>query len=140
MDSANLASLLEIVTSAVLYFVAKKRQWDVRESLRRSARRLTGSIKSPRTPRTPGEPRTPGAPDSNRAKRREDVTQIYPQGSRSKHVDDKECAPRDDRTRQAREADIEKGIDLTKEVKLEDSPPETGQTGKKKVLSFGRKH
>ncbi|WEW58150.1 hypothetical protein PRK78_003617 [Emydomyces testavorans] len=35
------------VTSAVLYYLAKKRQWEVRATIRRSARRLTAPLKSP---------------------------------------------------------------------------------------------
>jgi len=34
------------VGSALLFYLAKKRQWEVRKSLRRSARRLTGSFKT----------------------------------------------------------------------------------------------
>lgn len=35
-----------VVGSALLFYLAKKRQWEVRKSLRRSARRLTGSFKT----------------------------------------------------------------------------------------------
>jgi hypothetical protein len=34
------------ITSAVLFYVAKKRQWEVRASIRRSARRVTTAIKA----------------------------------------------------------------------------------------------
>jgi hypothetical protein len=49
------ASLVVIlgVASAVLFFRAKKRQWTVREELRRSARRVTRAVKAVATPRTP---------------------------------------------------------------------------------------
>lgn len=40
------------VSSAILFYLAKKRQWAVRASLRRSARRVTSTLKSgSRTPR-----------------------------------------------------------------------------------------
>jgi hypothetical protein len=41
------------VSSAILFYVAKKRQWAIREKIRRSARRVAESIKSPMTPRFP---------------------------------------------------------------------------------------
>ncbi|KAF2494926.1 hypothetical protein BU16DRAFT_51211 [Lophium mytilinum] len=36
--------------SATLFYLAKKRQWDVRQSLRRASRRLTGRSLPPKTP------------------------------------------------------------------------------------------
>lgn len=39
------------VASSILYVIAKRRQWAVRETLRRSARRMADAIKSPLTPR-----------------------------------------------------------------------------------------
>ncbi|KAL2002926.1 hypothetical protein VTN02DRAFT_5523 [Thermoascus thermophilus] len=50
------------VTSAILYLHAKKRQWKVRASIRRSARRVTEAIKTPLTPRFPKSPRVPPVP------------------------------------------------------------------------------
>lgn len=41
------------VASSILYVIAKRRQWAVRETLRRSARRMADAIKSPLTPRFP---------------------------------------------------------------------------------------
>ncbi len=72
-----------LVASAALFYIAKKRQWDIRKSLRRSARRLTGNLSSarsirsmrggsrrntgvpptPRTPRTPHPLRSGGSSD-----------------------------------------------------------------------------
>ncbi|KAL9619740.1 MAG: hypothetical protein Q9160_005671 [Pyrenula sp. 1 TL-2023] len=40
------------VSSAILFYLAKKRQWAVRASLRRSARRVTSTLRHPMTPRT----------------------------------------------------------------------------------------
>ncbi|KAI1608763.1 hypothetical protein EDD37DRAFT_387453 [Exophiala viscosa] len=40
-------------TIAVLFFLAKKRQWKIAEGLRRSARRVTSAIKAVATPITP---------------------------------------------------------------------------------------
>ncbi|KAF3400624.1 hypothetical protein DPV78_005089 [Talaromyces pinophilus] len=41
------------VASSILYVIAKRRQWAVRETIRRSARRMADAIKSPLTPRFP---------------------------------------------------------------------------------------
>ncbi|KAL5358464.1 hypothetical protein BJX96DRAFT_173462 [Aspergillus floccosus] len=41
------------ISSAVLFVVAKKRQWAMREAIRRSARHVTQAIKTPLTPRFP---------------------------------------------------------------------------------------
>lgn len=38
---------------AVLFFLAKKRQWKISEGLRRSARRMTNAVKAVATPLTP---------------------------------------------------------------------------------------
>ncbi|KAI9844879.1 MAG: hypothetical protein M1838_001984 [Thelocarpon superellum] len=35
------------IASATLFYIAKKRQWEIRKSLRRSARRFTGSLAPP---------------------------------------------------------------------------------------------
>ncbi|KAL1960380.1 hypothetical protein VTO42DRAFT_8340 [Malbranchea cinnamomea] len=49
------------IISAVLFYLAKKRQWQVRASIRRSARRVAESIKSPLTPTSPRWPRPQSA-------------------------------------------------------------------------------
>ncbi|EED23376.1 conserved hypothetical protein [Talaromyces stipitatus ATCC 10500] len=41
------------VASSIMYVIAKRRQWAVRETIRRSARRMADAIKSPLTPRFP---------------------------------------------------------------------------------------
>jgi len=43
-------------STAVLWYLAKKRQWEVRATLRRSARRVTG-LGRPKTPKTPSSAR-----------------------------------------------------------------------------------
>lgn len=47
------------VTSAVLYVVAKRRQWAVREKLRQTARKVTDKVLTPLTPRFPRSAREP---------------------------------------------------------------------------------
>ncbi|TKA82805.1 hypothetical protein B0A55_01058 [Friedmanniomyces simplex] len=42
------------IASTILFVVAKRRQWNVRASIRRVSRRLTGRAGAPPTPRTPG--------------------------------------------------------------------------------------
>ncbi|KAI9798465.1 MAG: hypothetical protein M1825_005345 [Sarcosagium campestre] len=49
------------VASAVLFYIAKKRQWQIRKSIRRSARRLTGNFTAPRTPNPANRKSTRGA-------------------------------------------------------------------------------
>ncbi|EAW06618.1 uncharacterized protein ACLA_083130 [Aspergillus clavatus NRRL 1] len=41
------------LSSTALFFIAKKRQWEMRETMRRSARQVTQAIKTPLTPRFP---------------------------------------------------------------------------------------
>ncbi|KAH0829457.1 hypothetical protein FOPE_10686 [Fonsecaea pedrosoi] len=41
------------VTMTVLFFLAKKRQWKIKESIRRSARKVTSAVKAVATPITP---------------------------------------------------------------------------------------
>ncbi|KAI9702745.1 MAG: hypothetical protein M1836_007959 [Candelina mexicana] len=61
------------IASAILFYLAKKRQWKVRQTIRRSARRLTGTFKpssSSRTPQSssrkqPGLARIPETPQSS---------------------------------------------------------------------------
>ncbi|KAI9800946.1 MAG: hypothetical protein M1833_003083 [Piccolia ochrophora] len=45
------------VGSAVLFYIAKKRQWEIRKSIRRSARRLTGNFSAARKSGVPPTPR-----------------------------------------------------------------------------------
>ncbi|KAK5701984.1 hypothetical protein LTR97_004802 [Elasticomyces elasticus] len=42
------------IASTILFVVAKRRQWNIRASIRRASRRLTGRSGAPPTPRTPG--------------------------------------------------------------------------------------
>ncbi|RHZ53403.1 hypothetical protein CDV55_101274 [Aspergillus turcosus] len=44
------------VSSTALFFVAKKREWTMRETIRRSARHVVQAIKTPLTPRFPKVP------------------------------------------------------------------------------------
>jgi hypothetical protein len=69
-----------------LWYMAKKRQWKIRESIKRASRRLTGRKVPPRTPR--------GAPPTSNANRR---GTMYAKPS---------TAPRT----QQREIDLERGV------------------------------
>ena len=39
-----MASLTELVASTILYFVAKKRQWEVRKTIKRASRRVASKV------------------------------------------------------------------------------------------------
>ncbi|KAA8644534.1 hypothetical protein EYZ11_006885 [Aspergillus tanneri] len=41
------------ISSAALFVIAKRRQWEMREAIRRSARQITQAVKTPLTPRFP---------------------------------------------------------------------------------------
>ncbi|KAL4964610.1 uncharacterized protein BDV14DRAFT_200664 [Aspergillus stella-maris] len=58
-------------TSAALFYVAKKRQWAMREKLRRSAKQVARAIKTPLTPRFPRSQRPPTAGRDRRERDRE---------------------------------------------------------------------
>ncbi|KAL2012334.1 hypothetical protein VTN00DRAFT_5052 [Thermoascus crustaceus] len=108
------------VTSAILYLIAKKRQWKVRASIRRSARRVTEAIKTPLTPKFPKSPRAPLVPPRDP---RRDMQQKKDHGddaSSSQLQDSKRPGPRNihnnSTTRSARserrnreQPDLEKG-------------------------------
>jgi hypothetical protein len=49
----NANYILPIVSSAALFYFAKKRQWKMREKIRRSARHVVQAVKTPLTPRFP---------------------------------------------------------------------------------------
>ncbi|KAL3476307.1 hypothetical protein BJX99DRAFT_228251 [Aspergillus californicus] len=61
MSSGGMIALCVIVgvvvilgfSSAALFYLAKKRQWEMREKLRRSARSVARAVKTPLTPRFP---------------------------------------------------------------------------------------
>jgi len=142
------------VVSAVLFYLAKKRQWKIRASFRRSTRRLTGSFK----------PRGGRIPESERAKRQEGAHRPRPQGSRPTPSDHRKVAPQNhsgterkdprrarevdlekaDRTgrtetRRGREGDLEKGdVKAATAAVSAGRSSEAPQAGWKKVLGFGR--
>ncbi|KAL2816224.1 hypothetical protein BDW59DRAFT_11263 [Aspergillus cavernicola] len=76
MSSGGMIALCVIVgvvviigfSSAALFYVAKKRQWAMREKLRRSAKSVVRAVKTPLTPRFPKSQR-PHASDRNKADR-----------------------------------------------------------------------
>ena len=51
--SMVLTSLCSAVTMAVLFFMAKRRQWTMKETLRRSARKVSSAVRAVTTPLTP---------------------------------------------------------------------------------------
>ncbi|KAL4927041.1 uncharacterized protein BDV17DRAFT_292935 [Aspergillus undulatus] len=78
MSSSGMIALCVIVGvvvvigfgSAALFFIAKKRQWAMREKLRRSAKQVVKVVKTPLTPRFPRSQRPPTAiGDRDRATR-----------------------------------------------------------------------
>lgn len=71
------------VTSAILFYIAKKRQWEVRAALRRSARRLTTAVKA----------RTPIQANFSR-RDRAGVEKINPTAEQSLHPKDKDLSKR----------------------------------------------
>jgi hypothetical protein len=60
------------VVSAVLFYVAKKREWKVRESIRRSAKKVVTAL-TPRRSEFPRELKDGGGPRSKRRARLDDV-------------------------------------------------------------------
>ncbi|KAL5338856.1 hypothetical protein BJX70DRAFT_398239 [Aspergillus crustosus] len=78
MSSGGMIALCVIVgvvviigfSSAALFYVAKKRQWAMREALRRSAKSVVRAVKTPLTPRFPRNQR-PAVGDSSRDRNRE---------------------------------------------------------------------
>jgi len=141
------------VASAVLFFLAKKRQWKLRDSFRRSTRRLTGSLKG----------RGSRVSDSERG-RHQGAQRTRPQGSRPTPLDHRKAAPQDNpgtdrkdprrvrevdlekgdgtgrkETRRPREGDLEKGNVKTVTTTVSAArSSEAPQTGWKKALGFGR--
>ncbi|KKK17547.1 hypothetical protein P175DRAFT_0502205 [Aspergillus ochraceoroseus IBT 24754] len=54
------------ISSAALFYVAKKRQWAMREALRRSARTVVKAVMTPLTPRFPKSARSTRPPTRDR--------------------------------------------------------------------------
>ncbi|EXJ93008.1 hypothetical protein A1O3_01564 [Capronia epimyces CBS 606.96] len=90
------------ITLAVLYFLAKKKQWKIKEGLRRSVRRVGSAVKAVTSPMTPKMMSFPRA-TKNR----------YPDnsGDRSQKTDTRlEAGPRSYSSRSNRVYDAEKGL------------------------------
>ncbi|KAL3709692.1 hypothetical protein TMatcc_003483 [Talaromyces marneffei ATCC 18224] len=71
------------IASSILYVIAKRRQWAVRETIRRSTRRMADAIKSPLTPRFPrpaGESSTGQTPSYTRQQSRRARQNWYSRG------------------------------------------------------------
>jgi hypothetical protein len=101
MHICNIPGLVansEAASSAVLFYLAKKRQWAVRDSLRRSVRRVTGRDR-PKTPRTG---------DSARSKARGMVRIEPPSGMHSSQFKEEEKTPILNDTQRKR--DVERGF------------------------------
>ena len=112
-------SPLTLVTAstAVLYYFAKKRQWEIREKLRSSARRVTG-LGRPKTPKTPMTPKTP----------KPRVTRIDPpspsQARRYQSSEEEKTPILTDEQRQR--SDIEQGLWTSKKPSVVQVVPESG--------------
>lgn len=96
------------IASAVLFYVAKKRQWEVRKSIRRSAKRVTTTIKA----HTPVR--------ANFSRRDRGVTRIDPPTSKGRHADDSDR--RAARIYRDANRDLEKGSVSTKTRPVDGSP------------------
>lgn len=74
----SVANCSYLVSSAALFIVAKKRQWAMREAIRRSARQVGQAIKTPLTPRFPRSQTAPKTPQSaTRPQTREERYKAY---------------------------------------------------------------
>jgi len=107
-------------STAVLYYFAKKRQWEIREKLRSSARRVTG-LGRPKTPKTPKTPMTPKTPKPR-------VTRIDPpspsQARRYQSSEEEKTPILTDEQRQR--SDIEQGLWTSKKPSVVQVVPESG--------------
>ncbi|KAL4920827.1 hypothetical protein BDW62DRAFT_176306 [Aspergillus aurantiobrunneus] len=65
-------------SSAALFYIAKKRQWAMREALRRSAKQVARAVKTPLTPRFPRSQR-PLATGGDRDRKNRDAPRAEPQ-------------------------------------------------------------
>ncbi|KAK2782933.1 hypothetical protein FQN53_009534 [Emmonsiellopsis sp. PD_33] len=122
-------------TSAILFYLAKKKQWEVRASIRRSARRLTGSMKA----------RSSNVPSSSKTKRREGTMRIPPQETRFKNKVQKHASRPEDRhdSRRAQgpkpDRDVEKPMEVkTPTGKSEFEDDQASPRGWTQVFSFNR--
>jgi hypothetical protein len=97
-DSPILLVNSEAVSSALLFYLAKKRQWAVRDSLRRSVRRVTGR----------GRPKTPRTGESARSKSRT-IVRIDPPSStiRTQRNEDEKTPILEE---EQRKRDVERGF------------------------------
>lgn len=58
-----------LVVTTVLFVIAKRRQWTMRETMRRASAKIIPRTPGLGRPRTPGAPRTPAATYDRRSKR-----------------------------------------------------------------------
>ncbi|KKZ68254.1 hypothetical protein EMCG_06077 [[Emmonsia] crescens] len=129
------------ITSAILFYIAKKRSWEVRASIRRSAKRLTAPITPRRfsTAPTSSKPRNREVSmripahdtHSKQKKPKEAPQQSKPDGTFDKHSSRKEMSPPLDR-------DVEKAVNVivkspTGKSEFEPSSPR----GWKQMIPFG---
>lgn len=148
------------VASAFLYLIAKRRQWRIREKIRRSARRVGEAIRTPLTPRFSKSARSP-LPQSARDRRtshRDGVSVLSPVKEEShnerlksyKKVDSSTVRTEAYRkTMPRKDTDLEKGQELQSikttsvEVTAKDSSsvesnPAPARKGWGTMFSFGR--
>lgn len=113
-----------VVISAVLFYLTKKRQWELRASIRRSARRLTAPLKSPgllspRFNRGPSSQTRSARPGAAPSKPREVKIAGRPQNEKQKQ-------------QRTRVEDIEKD----EGTKLTATTPEGQSSGWKRFITF----
>ncbi|KAL2366621.1 hypothetical protein RJZ56_000454 [Blastomyces dermatitidis] len=127
------------LTSAILFYIAKKRSWEVRASIRRSAKRLA----APMTPRrfstapSSSKPRNRDVSmripaqdtDPNQKKPKEASQQIKSDGSTDRRGRGKEMLPPFDR-------DVEKAVDAKSPTGKSEFEPSSPR-GWKKMVPFG---
>ena len=117
------------VTMTVLFFLAKKRQWKIKEGLRRSARKVTSAVKAVTSPLTP---KKMTFSPIERKQRNEDtlkransqISRSKPDGGRKAEQEGKSRTPSS-----GNERDLEKGLrDVTIKVETKtDSDSTQGQ-------------
>ncbi|KAL4806370.1 hypothetical protein BDV18DRAFT_139339 [Aspergillus unguis] len=121
MSSGGMIALCVIVgivviiglSSATLFYIAKKRQWAMREALRRSAKQVVKAVKTPLTPRFPRNQRPPTASGRREIRREVPMPKLY-----------------------QRPTDVEKDAAVTTEVSSNNS--ETKPRGWSSYFSFNR--
>ncbi|PGH15002.1 hypothetical protein AJ79_02682 [Helicocarpus griseus UAMH5409] len=128
------------ITSVILFYLAKRRQWEVRASIRRSARRIAA-------PMTPRRFTAPPIPASSKTKNREASIRVPAQDiTRPKHKISKQQSKSDGtgdkytlRREMSRESDrdVEKAVDMKSPTGKSEFEPASPR-GWRQIIPFGR--